>query len=324
MATYGVIGSPTYAVAINDLGNMLVVLPDNSSNLITAQDVRDVVAGLYENIEGVSSSLVSIATSSLAYTNFNLTSVDVGGIPYNSFFTGSSIQSVLDRLFYPYTSPVLNLTVSQSLLEYGDTTQVSLDWSVQAGINDIQSSNLLRPLQSPQILASPLAFGLTSGTLASNTPIINNVTVFTFSVNDLNNLVFPVTGGDNFATASLQWSLRRYWGTLSTGDALLSVSNLNFSYLDVSFLSSDLNEIYSQSREIMTNSDYVVFIWPNNSINLQSSPPKVFINGLPNNDWTKTRDGVVFTNQFGYTASYDVWKFNNIQGSFTSSYVITT
>ncbi len=324
MATYGVIGSPTYAVAINSLGSMLNVLPDNSSNLISAQNVRDVVAGLFENVQSVSASVVSIATASVNYTNLNLTSISVGGIPYNSTFTGSSVQSVFDRLFYPYTSPSLTFSVTPTIVEYGDSIQTAtLNWQIGAGINDIQSSTILRPLQSPQSVSTPLAFGYASGTLGSNNLNLNNLTVFTFSVNDLNTSVSPNTGGDNFATVSVSWSLRRYWGTLSSGD-LISVTSSTFSHLDISTLNSELNEDYTQSRQIMTNNDYVVFVWPTNIVNLQSIPPKVTINGLSNNDWIKTRNGVEFTNQFGYTASYDVWRFNNVQGTFTSSYIINT
>lgn len=323
MATYGVIGSPTYAVAINDLGLMLNVLPDNSSNLISAQDVRDVVSGLFENINSVSSSLVSIATSSLAYTNPNLTPIELGGITYNSFFTGSSIQSVLDLLFYPYTTPTLSISANPNLLEYGNTTQIVLDWSIQSGINDIQSANIIRPLQSTQIVSTPLAFGYTSSSLSSNIPILNTLTVFTFSVNDLNLLVSPNTGGNNFATTSVSWSLRRYWGSLPVGHPLLVTNANTFSHSDITFLFSELDENYTQSREILTNSTYPVFVWPSNPVDLLTFPPKAFINGLPNNDWLKTRDVVLFTNQFGYTYSYDVWIFPYLQGFYTFSYVIT-
>ncbi len=141
------------------------------------------------------------------------------------------------------------------------------------------------------------------------------LTIFTFSVND------SIT--DTIATASVDWSLSRYWGTLSAGNLLLTVTSSTFNFSDISTLNFELDSSYIQSREIMTNNDYVVFVWPNSGINLQSFPPKSFINGLANNDWTKTRDNIIFTNQWGYTSSYDVWKFNNIQGNFTSSYVIT-
>jgi len=316
MATYGVIGSPTYSVSINLLGQMLNVLPDNSSNLISAQDVRDVVSGLFENIVSVGASVSNIATSSLSYLNLNPTSVSVGGIPYNSTFTGSSIQSVLDRLFYPYTTPSLVLQASPNLVEYGNVSQaVVLDWSILSGINNVAASNIYRPLQSPVSLSTPVAFATAMGTLGSNNLVPNTLTIFTFSVND------SIT--DTIATASVDWSLSRYWGTLSTGNLLLTVTSSTFNYSDISTLNFELDSSYIQSREIMTNNDYVVFVWPNSGINLQSFPPKSFINGLANNDWTKTRDNIIFTNQWGYTSSYDVWKFNNIQGNFTSSYVIT-
>jgi len=316
MATYGVIGSPTYAVAINNLGGMLNVLPDNSANLIDAQDVRDVVAGLYENIEGLSSSVALIGTTSVTYTNTNPTSVELGGIQFNSTFTGLTVQQIFDQLFYPYTAPTLTFSVSPTIVEYGNnSTSAVLDWSITSGINNISSSIIYRPLQPLQAVSTPTAFNSASGNLGSNTLILNTPTTFTFSVND-GFLTYS-------STASVTWSNRRYWGTLGISSPLVTTSTSTFSYSDINTLNSELNEIYSQSREIMSNNDYVVFIWPSNSVNLESTPPKVTINGMPNNDWTKTRNGVLFTNQYGYTASYDVWRFNNTQGSFTSSYVIT-
>lgn len=321
MATYGVFGSPTYAVAINDLGLMLTVLPDNSSNLISAQDVRDVVAGLFENIESVSFSVSSIATSSVSYTNLNPTSIQLGGVPFNTTFSNVTIQSIFDDLFYPYTAPQLTLTVSPDLVEFGNTSQtVLVNYSIQGGINDVQDASLIRPVGSLITTNFPTAFGLTSGTVGSNNILANQISVFTFSVDD----IIPPTGGITTITASVDYSLSRFWGTLSSASPLVSISTASFVESDVSSLTKELNSDYTQSREIMTNNDYVVFVWPQNSVNLQSYPPKVFVNGLPNNDWVKTRDGVVFTNTWGYTSSYDVWRFNNIQGTFTSSYIITT
>lgn len=317
MATYGVIGSPTYAVAIPSLGGMLTVLPDNSANLISAQDVRNVVAGLYEGISGLSSSISLFATSSVNYVNTNLTSVSVGGVSYNSTFTGSTIQQVLDRLFYPYTPPTLLMTVSPNLVEYGNTSQlVTLSYSASAGINNTISSTIYRPLDPSQIVNTPSAFGLTSGLVGSNQILPNSITIFTYSVNDSVNILE--------STAEVVYSLRRFWGTLPATSSLVSITSSVFSYLDLTSLSSELFSGYTQSREIFTNNDYVFFVWPSNLVNLQSFPPKVSINGISNNDWIKTRDNVEFTNQFGYTFSYDVWRFNNLQGSFTSSYVITT
>jgi hypothetical protein len=120
------------------------------------------------------------------------------------------------------------------------------------------------------------------------------------------------------------WSLKRFWGTLPSSSPLVTVSSLPFAYSDVSSnLSGELASGVSQSRNITSNNNYVVFVWPTNAVDLSAFPPVMKVNGLPNNDWTKTRDNVVFTNQFGYTASYDVWRFNSIQPSYTLEYVIT-
>lgn len=324
MATYGVIGSPTYAVAIPDLPGMLNVIPDNSANLISAQNVRDVVSGLFEGLSGLSSSVLTIASSSVFYLNNDPTSISVGGVVYNSTFTGSSIQQVLDRLFYPYTPPVMSLTANPSVVEYGNTSQtVVLGYSVSAGINDTLSTDIYRPLQSPQTLGSPIAFGFDSGNLGGNQILPNLFSIFTYSVNDIDLVSVPNTGTISSVTASVSYSLRRYWGTLSVGHPLLVTNTNTFSHSDISSLFSELNEDYAQSREILTNSTYPVFVWPNNPVDLLTFPPKSFINGLPNNDWTKTRNGVLFTNQFGYTSSYDVWIFPYLQGFYTFSYVIT-
>lgn len=314
MATYGVPGSPTYAVAINSLVGMLDVLPDNSANLIDAQDVRDVVAGLYENFELISASFSSIATNSVTYTNSDPTTISVGGITFGSTFPSLTVQQIFDSLFYPYVPPSLTFSVLPSLVEYGDSsTTATLFWSVNAGKENVVSSTIFKPLDPIESVSTPTSFSLASGSSGLNTLVLNDVSIFTFSVND---------GNVYSTTTSVVPSLRRFWGTIGVGSDLVTVTSSTFSYSDVSALSSELSEGYTQSREIGTNNNYVVFVWPSNSVSLLTFPPKAYINGLPNTDWTKTRDNVLFTNQFGYTASYDVWRFNNVQGTFTSSYTI--
>jgi hypothetical protein len=314
MATYGIPGSPTYAVAINSLFDMLDVLPDNSANLIDAQDVRDVVAGLYENIEVIGASLSVLGSSSVTYNNPNPTSVEVGGIGFNSTFSNISVQQVFDNLFYPYLPPSLTLTVSPQLIEYGDTsTTATINWIIDAGINNVVSSTLYKPLNPLQVLSTPNAFTSSSGISALNS--LNPISISTFTLSVTDPTIYT-------ATVSVIPTLRRFWGTLPDSSPLFGISSSTFTIADISTLSTELNESYVQSKEIFGNNEYVFFVWPSTSVNLQSFPPKVTINGISNNDWIKTRDSVVFTNTFGYTASYDVWRFNYAQGSFTSSYVI--
>lgn len=97
MSVYGIPGSATYAVAIGSLSGMLDVLPDNASNQIDAQSVRDVVAGLWDAIVGLSQSIGG--QSNVIYNNPNPSSIPVGGISVNSTFNNQTVQQVFDNMF---------------------------------------------------------------------------------------------------------------------------------------------------------------------------------------------------------------------------------
>jgi hypothetical protein len=91
----------------------------------------------------------------------------------------------------------------------------------------------------------------------------------------------------------------------------------------ISTLSSELNNGYTQTRTITrTTSDYVVFIWPTNLVNLSGQPPVVNVGGFGNSAFTKTRSNVAFTNQYGYITNYDVWRLDT-QANDSLIYVIS-
>jgi hypothetical protein len=69
------------------------------------------------------------------------------------------------------------------------------------------------------------------------------------------------------------------------------------------------------TKTISANGTYPVFVFPTNGVNLSSNPPAVMVNGMADNNWVKTRSNVVYTNQFGYTASYDVWRYGYLKYS---------
>jgi hypothetical protein len=327
----GTPGSATYSESLTGIEQMMDVMPDNASNQITARNVRDVVLSLYEDIIGLSSSistsLGSSSASNIFYNNLNPSSVTVGGIVSGTTFSNVSVQQMFDNMFYPYVQPTISITPAPTSIEFGNTAQrVILSWSIQAKKNNIVSANIFRPLNipSPLSVGTPVANTNASGTLGSNVPILNTTTSFTFSVSDIDISVTPNTGAVYTTTCQVTWSLRRFWGTLPASSSLITQSGNTFSYSDVSTLSSELNSGYVQTRNITTNNDYVVFMWPTNVVDLSINPPRVSIGGFGNNDWTKTRNNVLFTNQYGYTASYDVWVFNYIQAPNTFTYVITT
>lgn len=322
MGPYGNPSSPTYSYPIMNIGQMLTVLPDNTGNEISAMNVRDVVSGLWDTIELLSASVSSIgASASFNYNNSSPTTVLVGGLSTQSVFVNESLSDILERMLYPYTPPLFSLSVIPNVLEFGNiSATVNLYWTIDSTKNPVINGVIYRPASSVNVNPGLSPFTSISGSLLSNSVLPNVLTTFTFSVNDINVFVIPNTGSVHDVSVSVSYELKRFWGVLSILSPLVSVSNSNFSYVDVSTLNSDLVSGYTQSRDITTNNDYVVFIWPSNAVDLSAFPPVMEVNGLPNNDWTKTRSGVVFTNQWGYTASYDVWRFNSIQPSYTLNY----
>lgn len=319
MGPYGITGSATYAVPIINIGGMLTVLPDNTANQINAQNVRDVVSGLYDLIEGVSQSVAGLTVS---YTNANPSTLTVGGITQGTTFNAVPVQTVFTYLLYPYVAPTYSISANPNVIEFGNTSQtVTLSWSISAKKNNILSASIIRPLQSTVIITPPTAFTSTANTVASCQVVANTTTTFTFSISDLN--VGDGTGGATTSNASVTWSLKRYWGAVASGHALATTSTASVTYANISGLSSELNSSYVMTKTITANNEYVVFVWPSsNGVDLTTLPPNVSILGFGNNDWTRTRSGVTLTNQYGYTASYDVWRFNHLQSN-TLQYVIS-
>jgi hypothetical protein len=311
MGPYGIPGSATYAVPINDLGGMLNVLPDNTANQINAQNVRDVVSGLWDKYEYLNA---TVSNLQVLFTAATPSTVTVGGLAQGNTFTAETIQSILWRMLYPYTAPLLNIAAFPNLLEFGNTQSVFLRWSITARMNDIFTSEILRPLQTPVLTATPLANTIAANVLSGNQPIADTLTIFTFSVSDFR--LADGSGGDNLATASVAWTSKRYWGTVPIGHPLSAVSSATISYSNISSLSNELNSSYIMTKTIAANNSWVVFIWPSsNAVDLTALPVSVQIDGMSNNDWTKTRSNIPLENQYGYVTNYDVWRFNYLQSN---------
>jgi hypothetical protein len=109
----GTPGSATYAVTLSGIEEMMTVLPDNVANQIAAQDVRNVVLTLYEELNGLSASMTS---TGFTFSNPDNTSITVGGISSGSNLYALDLQDIFDLMFYPYVAPVLSISVSPSTL----------------------------------------------------------------------------------------------------------------------------------------------------------------------------------------------------------------
>lgn len=325
MATYGVSGSSTYSVSLSGLDQMMAVIPDNLANQISARNVRDIVLTLYTDITGVSSSINNASASVIFYDNPNIMGGDFGGLTGGSSFNNVDLQTLFDQLLYKYYPPVLALTLSSNTLEYGNTSSVVLGWSYTrkslapsiaafskpstAAWNGLPNGNVYTYVSSlgyDQSASSPVQ---------SVTPAVNTTNIFTFSVTD--------TTATTQVSATLSYSLKRFWGALLSSNALTSTaSNSGFAFSDISGLTGDLTSGYVMSVTISATNQYPVLVWPTNAVDLTSNPPVVRINGMGDNNWVKTRSNVIFTNQFGYTASYDVWRYGNLKYS-SAEYELT-
>ena len=317
MSVYGTPGSATYAVGIPSIEGMLDVLPDNTSNLISAPNVRDVVAGLWDSIQGLSASIA--LSNTLFYNNPDPSSSGVGGIPVGTSFNNQSILSILDDMFYPYVAPILSISANPSQLEFGDSsTNISLNWSIQAKKNNVISSVITMPNNSSNQVnvATPTSNTLSTGVLSNAVPTLNNTTTFTLTVSDFNssnNTGIP----NNTATTQVVWRLKRYWGVSSTFVALTSTQIINLSGAGVG-TGNELSTTRVQTRNgINGGGQYLVFAWPS-----AWGEPSFVINGLPNTAFTKVNNNFTVANSYGYTASYNVYMSNTVQNSPITSFQI--
>ena len=312
-------GGSASAYEYSTLPELLNQIPDNVGNLIDAVNIRNSVYTLWQRVSQVQTVASQSASASTTYTNLTPTPNPIGGIPAGTTFNNKTMTEMWDALLYPYIAPLPSLG-GGGTREYGSPNAVTLNWTATKGSKNVTAITLCvgRPDQQSVSLTTINSTGNQSGTKSTNST--SNVdTTFYMTVTDIPNGTSTIS-----AQTTVSWSNRRYWGTISSSHTLASVSSLPFSHSDVSSLSSELSNGYTQTRTITTNYDYVVFVWPHNSVNLSTNPPHVSIGGFGNNNWIKTRSNVQFTNQHGYTGTnYDVWIFGNTQAPNTFTYVIS-
>jgi len=333
MSTYGLSGSATYSQTLTGLDEMMSVIPDNLSNQITARNVRDIVLTLYEDISiSLSSSAVtSLSASNIFFGNTNPTLTTVGGVPSGTIFTPTTtVADVLNQMLYPYTSPILSLSTSPSLLEYGNTQSVVLNWTLTKKSNTISTSNISKPSGGslfPPPYPVPLTTDQTTSGSYTVTPILNTLSTYTFSVNDSSSTTVSI--------ATVGWRNKRYWGTLdltSIGNPNLTLYPGSASYVGSYFSGlgssviltadgagagsgSEFATTYTSTKTYNASSKYIFWAWPTSF----GTPTQFLVGGFLNSAFTKILSSYVFTNTYGYTASYDIWLTNTTFGSVNTT-----
>lgn len=315
-----IIGSFSYgsasAVEYSTVQELLSQLPDNTDNIIVAQDIRDAVYTLWEKAD-------SGLTSSVYFQSQNPVPLSVGGITANSTFPNpTDMQTMWEKLLYPYFPPSCSLNPDY-LLEYGNpngliANSLNLNWTVTKNSEDITSivvaGQTIIPTGNSQ-------FGTVSvsGT-HSSTP--GSIETNTFSI--------FVTDGiqSNTDISTITWMNRIYWGSIDLGGinlttnpqlitqaALLcddnSILNLDGAGVGTgSELSTSKNRSYNG---INGNGEHLIFAWPSSLIG--SLTPTFILNGMPTGSFTRVRTASAFTNQYGFTIDYEVWVSNTLQNS---------
>lgn len=316
-------GSTTESERWSNVDDLLVQIPDNNSNLVRARDVRDAVFTLWERVEETSIVAASAASASTTYMNSNTTQISVGGIPVgSSFSTPQTIQQMFDQLLYPYVVPTISLN-SLSNREYGANTSVTLNWSVFKKSNTIQTITVDGYVQAPTG-NSQSGTQVTNGT-HSLTPGISTINVFTMSVYDGTSTI-------NMNT-TLTWMNKVYWGRVDLSSLFIPNPNLTTNpsaaalvtaYINSSIINGLNGAGVSPGQALATTKSrtmngingagqYLIFAWPSGVSGAYT--PIFTVNGLQNTAFTNVKTNWIFTNAFGFTASYEVWVSNTQQNS---------
>jgi hypothetical protein len=334
-ATYGTPGQPTYSVALDSIDIVLGGLPDNTNNLISAQNIRNAIFTLYNDLltlsQSVSTFVGSVSASNIVYDNPNPSLFTVGGINAGKTFSNVSVQQMFDDMFFPYVRPTLSLTINPSVLEYGNTTSILVSFTYSQKKNIINSIKLEGGLD-PTTLNPYTSTSTTSP--QSIIPVFNTTTLFTLSVDDFNysdTTGYQITDPNvTLGTVSAQFSNKRYWGTFSldvignpdlttdsgsASDVALQISNSTL----IGLSGQELSTSYLQTRTSFGGGGYHILAWPTSF----GSTPSFIVNGLNSSAYTRVLDSWTFSNYFGYEELYDVWVSNTKQNSSVGTLQIT-
>lgn len=307
-------GSPisgsSSANSYSTLQELLVRIPDNSANLIQPKDLRDSVYTLWEYVSSVS--VIASQSSISYYTNPDLVPISVGGISAGYSFSATySMQQMWDLLLYPYVAPGAGLS-SLAYRQYGQSTSVTLSWSVTKNTNSITSIIVDVLPQSPTG-NSQIGTKAASGT-HSNTPSISTTNTFTMSCADGINTTS--------ASTSLVFMNKRYWGYIdlaSIGSPDLTtdpgLSGSVGSYITDVMIKALTSELSTTKSKTYTGIDgggkHLIFAFPSSF-----GTPSFSVNGLPNTAFTKVKSSFAFVNEYSFSGTlYDVWVSNTAQGS---------
>lgn len=322
-------GSSVESFRYDQVADLLNQIPNNTTNLVKAKDVRDSVFSLWERINDLSVIVASASATPTTFMNPNPTTITVGGVSSGTTFpTPQTVQQMFNAILYPYTTPIISLTPN-TIKEYGQSLTHNLTWSVTKRSNPILSV-VVNGFTITTILPNQLFQTGTRNVSGTYSSISGS-----FPVSTTNNFLMTVNDGTTNTTtsATLTWMNRIYWGTIDLSGLAFPNPNLTLNPSYATFVTSAItsnlikalngagvgtgselsitkNKTYNQ---INANGKYLIFAWPSSVSG--ATTPTFTVNGLPNTAFTRVNTAWAFTNQFNATTNYEVWVSNTAYNS---------
>ncbi len=317
LAELGLYGSATYAVTLSGISEMMDVLPDNTLNEISAQDMRNVVLTLYDDIQGAS-------FSEFVYTD-TPSNLKVGGVPKGQNFASMSLFTIFNKLFHDVFDPSASLKFvpSQVTLDYkqpntpidypydtgfDELVSYQLEWTATKGTYDFQPTGTITrtaPLPSTILYTVPVPAGGGSEKTPTIKPILNVTNSYTFKCTDDKGK--PATS----AEISVSYGHRVYWGRrLNRSDLTSAEIRLldgadvlgNGLHRSLTFTGNTTQGIKLSFPNIDGEGQYLCWAWPSSFGNpvFRTATGIVTIA-------QKIQSNFKYKNIYGYEHDYDVW-----------------
>lgn len=310
-------GSTYYSQNFDNIGELLQRIYDNSSNIILAKDVRDPIWTLWNRIQDVASQSL---TQSIFYSLGTPSTATIGGILEGSTFSEISINRLFDSLLLPYVSPfVEHFRPTVTEMQFGNPGLIGLSYSIDVGSVPLDSGYGIR-FDSPNptsliptkaVTGNDKEGGNTnnfSPTYSTNVSVIQyGVATMSFRTNDT--LIFT-------ASTVIEYKHKRYYGNISIPGGFTPSSPISVTYVRSLLTDSVIKGLsYSElatnvniSQAISFNNEYFVFAAP--TVFGFNFPTGFFIDNLFSQDFTKIKSGESFSNEYSYSAPYDIWISN--------------
>jgi hypothetical protein len=326
VGSYSVSGATvSVSYEYSSVDELLLGLLDNNSASIKAVNVRNSVYTLWQKVDTFSASVATASVGAVSYSALTASSIQsaIGGLTPGFTFSGT-LQSLVDKMIYPYVAPVPSIgSIGSGVLEFGSSTIVVLNYSVSLGTESILPLSLLVDGTS-KVFPPYSGVHSTSATHSAFPVTASESNVFYMSVSD----------GTSTVTSSqtLYWMNKRYWGSInltSIGNPNLTtnpgsasiVASLCTDSVIKSLTGAGANGVAYGSEFSTTKSKsyysidgggkYLIFAWPSTVSGATS--PNFKVNGIINTAFTNVRTSSPFVNSQGYSGvDYEVWVSNTI------------